>query len=239
MKKFSLIALLMLVFTSQAEAAFQVKVTIGATTKTVNDNDVPLGNVSDGNSTANEIFAIFDFNGYRLQVTATTDSPGAGGVGTVTNATVSVRRTTGTDTFVTVEVISDGFLIAGVGNSVTLLNELAPTLLRSNQTGPGASIDGTSTADGTSTPTATATNTTAVTTSTTVLIGNSPFQISSTMVLRNLSNSNSNNQQDANVTLTTTATLLAVPVPPAIALLASALPFGLAFLRRRKAKPTA
>ncbi len=237
---------------SQAQAAFKVKVSIGtedgkgvfsaSSSQTYTDGVDLIDNTTTTDVKDGAISHLFIFgasttnpNGdYRISITASSDSPGGPTSGMVTEATTAVRRLGGTDNVVRIEVIQDaidGFDFASVGTPMGLTTNFASTGWAASTNSSATAF---STADGTSTTPLTITTTTQVENSTTFTLANDPFDVSNTLTLRNLSTSNGTSNTTADYTGTLTSTVTALPVPPAIALFASALPFSLFFLRRRK-----
>ena len=216
-------------------AAFSVKVTVGANMRTVIDNGVgdtdhALGRISTNITKA----------GYSFNMNVTTDAPGVGGAGTLTNGTIAIRRQASSvlaSNVATVELISTNFNLATVGQKVLVSNAISSTLLRGNATATGKSTydSQASSLAHISGPIGTAPRLFAADATTLVATTHhNPTTISNTLTFTNLSRTNSDNLTDANVNLTTSVAAI-VPVPPALALLASGLPFaGLACLRRRR-----
>ena len=223
-------AALLVASTAAVDAGFSAKVTVGANMLVIVDNDA-----NDTNKANNQIGSNVTVGGYNFNIIATTDAPGVGNAGTVTNGTIAVRRTASAvgDNVATVELISTNFTVFPLGQTVQVDNAIATTLLRGSSTATGSSTyDGQTTTDASvSGPVVGGFAADATTRSATT--NNSPTTISNLLTFTGLSNTNNDGLTDANVNLTTAVTAV-VPVPPALALLASALPFAI-FMRRRKA----
>jgi hypothetical protein len=235
MKKFALVALLALfACTTNASAAFQVKVTVGMSTLTLTDNGLVngFGPGNDADPSVGTITWLGSLNGYNFNITTTTTSPSAA-VATVAS-TFLITRTNSTFNSITIEISADGFTTPGVGSVVNFNNVFSASTWERQGLTPTAEsysvLDGTQTTPNTSLSTAPQTGTTSKSTT----ISNPSYTVKQFAVFTGLNNNNATNITDFNGALTTNVTV--VPVPPAVALLATgALPLaGFFFLRRRK-----
>lgn len=217
--------------TSPAQAAFTVTLSDGIIADNVTFSTAgPL------------ILQVFTVGQYSVTINASTDSPsGFGNTGTVTDNVTVTRMNpplTGDDSTLTITLKSDGFNFVGAASKLDLANSLASSLLRGGSSASGSFV---STIDAqTSTPVSDTGSgnpgspiSVPISGSTSVLVTTlgSTFAIESVLTIKNLP-TNNGVQVDAQFNTTTTAT--AVPVPPALALLASGIPFALVYLRRRK-----
>lgn len=210
-------------FIGEARAAFSIKISSGASSVTINDD----GAGDAFPSVSNLISASQLVNGYLVSVTASTNSPGAGGVGQVTQGTIAVRNDgTGGGASLIIEMISTGFALPFP--VAMLSNDIASVLL----SGAGSRADGTSFMGASATPTATLFGPLSNASTGTSAIVTTNSTISSKLVLSNLAVSTTSNV--ANVTLTSTASNV-VPEPASVIALATALPLlGWRAIRRRR-----
>jgi hypothetical protein len=232
-------------YAASSEAAFWVSVTIGATTETVYDGQTAGNANADGSYDfvpkglpLGKIDTEFNFGGYVVDVTATSNYLSAQAIqtGKVSDVTGSIIRNAGSASQVIITTSSApgvvsgspdaGFSIAQVGEQVTVLSAVSGSSLAF---GPGGgNVTMTSQVDGTTTSPLVLTGPAGpAPTYQTVTLSASPFAIGNTLVANNLAPDGSSFTFSASTTVT-------VPVPPALALLASGLPFGLVFFRRRK-----
>jgi len=214
-----------------AEAAFSVKVTVGNSVTVLVDN-----NTGDADADANSIDTLINLGGYKVNLNASTTSPGADGLGVVNQQSLTIRKLTATSDSITIEVYSDGFNFAPAGLPIKVTNAISATQLVGD-TGTPATATATTFYNGLATPDAILSGDSAASASTTRVIssGTNPFTLTNRLVLTNLSQYNATTfgNTDANINLTSTTQVL--PVPPAFALVLSALPVGgLFYLRRRK-----
>jgi len=221
MNKLSIIAVLvcLLGFGEQAKAAFQIKITVGSNaTDTFTDNQ--FGVDADPETGGMSIVQIL--HGYKFTITANTDSPGSNAAGgTVTQATLAIRRIGGADNTVSIEISSDGFTFGGGAYPIMLSNAISSTLLMGSD--PTASA--TSSLDSDTTDAAVLqgviSGPSPVGDGTTLLVMSpaSTFTLSNTLTISGLPQNNGppsgqDNVSDATINVTTTANI--VPVPPAL-----------------------
>ncbi len=220
-----------------SEAAFQIKIDIGSSSETI--TDTTNGSMFDTNLSPNQISATFTANGYKVTVTQATTNAGQSALG-VLNIPITVTRINmASEQTVTITTTSDGFNFTGAGSTVTfkdkIIGDVADVGTNPNSTFILSSNVDTivGTLNSTSTPGAV---TISKTTTKTGTITNNSFTISDKLIITNLSKLNGGvGNADFDGTVSTKVTeAIAVPVPPALALLASGVPFALVYLRRRK-----
>lgn len=210
-------------FIGEAKAAFSLKISSGASSVTINDN--LAGDLA--GATSNLIIAAQSVNGYTVSVTASTNSPGAGGVGQITQGTIAVMNNgSGGGASLIIELTSSGFTLPFA--VAKLANDISSTLLA----GTGSRADGTSFMGAAPTPTATLFGPLSNASTGTSAIVPTNSTISNRLVLSNLAVSTTS--AVANVTLTSTASNV-VPEPASVIALATALPLlGWRAIRRRR-----
>jgi hypothetical protein len=239
--------------TSDAPAAFKVKieelnVKTGAVLATAtiqdnvftplvfntNDQDVNAGSIIKDTSTL-PTHKLFGINNLSFKLTVTSNSPGD----TIDNGLLASTRSditnqTGSAIRFRITTTDTGFIIPGPGNSI-LSSIVAPTVPIGTTTKVKGTFESFVANNNlefqTSGPTVTASGTMAIqpgnNASMTPFNQSSPYSLTTVLDITIANSTRSS--------LTDSASVAAVvPVPPALALLASGIPFALVYLRRRK-----
>ncbi|VTR96335.1 unnamed protein product [Gemmata massiliana] len=209
-----------LVAPATSKAGFVVHITDGTTTYDV----TPAGN---------DYANTFSFTGLSVKLTLTSNSPGADGIGQLSQISTEVKASGAvTARNITIKVISDGFALGK--NQGDLNTTLSSTKL--NGTGSSVKAEGYTLIDGVKVTGSDVKITSAAggfspNDQTGISLGNT-FTLGNQLTLH-LAASTGGEREIANATLSSTVT--ATPAPAGLVMLATALPFA-GFLRRRLRK---